>query len=66
MPLLQKIGIGIFIIALAIFTLSLGLEKYELNEASVAHLKPYHKEAALEIAKEQNILGNLSALFYVF
>ena len=56
MHIIQKIGLGIFVIALALFTLSLGLEKYQLTESSLNISKEYHKKEILEKAKANGLL----------
>lgn len=57
MNIIQKLGIIIFIIALGIFTLSLGLSSYTLTEDSLKVDSEYHKSEILSVAKEQNMLG---------
>ena len=57
MHIIQKIGLGIFIIALALFTLSLGLEKYQLSEDGLQISKEYHQKEILEKAKANGLIG---------
>ena len=57
MTLIQKIGIILFIIALGIFTLSLGLSEYKLTEESLQVDSDYHKTELIQLAKEQGILN---------
>ena len=56
MHIIQKIGLGIFVIALAIFTLSLGLEKYQLTPESLTTSKSYQKQEVLEIAQRSGLM----------
>jgi len=56
MHIIQKIGLGIFIIALAIFTLTLGMGKYQLSADSLDISKEYHKKEILEKAKANGLL----------
>jgi len=56
MHIIQKIGLGIFIIALALFTLSLGMGKYQLSADSLDISKEYHKKEILEKAKANGLL----------
>ena len=58
MHIIQKIGLGTFILALALFTLSLGLEKYQLTEESLQVSRPYHKEEIMAKAQENGLIGN--------
>ncbi|MEM6319798.1 MAG: 4Fe-4S dicluster domain-containing protein [Bacteroidota bacterium] len=57
MHFIQKIGLGIFVIALALFTLSLGMGKYELTEDSINISKEYHQQEILAKAKENGLLN---------
>jgi len=59
MHIIQKIGLGIFIIALAIFTLTLGMGKYQLSADSLDISKEYHKKEILEKAKANGLLDKL-------
>ncbi len=56
MHIIQKIGLGIFVIALALFTLSLGMGKYQLSADSIDISKEYHKKEILEKAKANGLL----------
>lgn len=53
---LQKIGLALFIFAIGLFTLSLGLSDYQLTPDSLAVDNEYHKDAILATAKEQGVL----------
>jgi ferredoxin len=55
MHIIQKIGLGIFVIALALFTFSLGIEKHRLSADSLAVSKQYHKEAIIEAATKNGL-----------
>jgi len=56
MHIIQKIGLGIFIGALAFFTLSLGMGEYQLSESTLNVSKEYHKKEILEQAKVNGLL----------
>ena len=55
---MQKIGISLFIIALLIFTLMLGLDSYELTAESISVNTDYHKNEILKQAEAAGMLGN--------
>ncbi len=55
MNIIQKIGLSLFVVALAIFTLSLGLDSYELNQESLQVKTEYHKEAVIDAAKKMGL-----------
>ena len=57
MHIIQKIGLGLFVLALAIFTFSLGLEKYELSPTSLSASKQYQKQEILEIAQKSGLMN---------
>ncbi len=57
MNIIQKIGLGLFVLALAIFTLSLGLGKYQLSIDSLPVSKAYHKQEILAKARENDLLN---------
>lgn len=54
---IQWIGLGIFLTALLLFTLVLGLDGYRLRQDSLAVSNGYHKEAILEAARDQGMLS---------
>ena len=56
MNIIEKIGLGLFILALGIFTLTLGLGKYQLSAENLPIDKPYHKQEILAKAKEKGLL----------
>ena len=53
---IQKIGIVLFCIALAIFTFALSADQYQLTDASLRADNPYHKKVLLETAKQTGVL----------
>ena len=55
--MLQKFGISLFIIALLIFTLMLGLESYQLTADNISIDNDYHKKEILAQAEAAGILG---------
>ncbi len=59
MNLLQKTGLGLFIIALLIFTASLGLDNYRLSEQNLSDAigNRYHREEIIAQTKEKGMLG---------
>ncbi|MEM1123045.1 MAG: hypothetical protein AAGJ18_21565, partial [Bacteroidota bacterium] len=57
MHLIEKIGLGVFVVALALFTLSLGFEKFQLTAENLTISNEYHKEEILEKAKANGLLG---------
>jgi len=62
MNILQKIGLGLFVIALSIFTISLGLSKYKLTEEyftanETIIEKEYHRAEVFAIAQQEGIIG---------
>ncbi len=57
MNTIQKLGIGLFIISLLIFTAMLGLGSHKLTQSNLEIGSKYHKEEILEIAKKKGVLG---------
>ena len=59
MNTLQKTGLALFIIALLLFTATLGLDNYRLTEESLTEAigNEYHLEAITAAAREKGILG---------
>lgn len=59
MNTLQNTGLGLFIIALLLFTVSLGLDDYRLTEESISEAigNEYHLEAITQAAREKEMLG---------
>ena len=56
MHIIQKIGLAIFVIALAIFTISLGLGGYTMT-ADIPIENTYHSQAFAEAAQESGLIG---------
>ena len=58
MDFLQKAGLGLFIIALLLFTATLGLDSYRLSEKSLADAvgNQYHREEMTSIAQKTGML----------
>jgi polyferredoxin len=63
---IQKIGIGLFVVALLIFTVMLGLNQYQLTENTVGASNDYHKVAILAAAQEQGMLGQTYGSSFAF
>ena len=53
---IQKIGVGILLLAITIFTLSLGLSEYRLTEESLVVGSDNHKAEILAVAEQEGIL----------
>ena len=66
--LLQKIGIGLFAIAISIFTLSLGLDNYQLSEAIITSNvgNEYHREALLAEAQKSNFFDQTFSTSFTY
>ena len=56
MKIIQSIGLGLFVIALLIFTAMLGLGTVELTESNITVEDKYHKAEILKVAKEEGLL----------
>ncbi len=56
MHLLQKIGLFLFVVALAIFTLSLGLDSYQLSPETLDISKEYQRQEVMDIAQQKGLL----------
>jgi len=54
--IIQKIGLGLFIIAFTLFTAILGLDNYKLTSESIQTDNDYHKTAILEAAQAKGML----------
>ncbi|GLR17762.1 4Fe-4S binding protein [Portibacter lacus] len=57
MNIINKIGLGIFVAALALFTLSLGLDSYQLKNEHLPGKSTSHQEAIKVAAEESGIIG---------
>ena len=68
MNIIEKIGLGLFIIAILIFTASLGLDQYVLSEENInkAIDNEYHSQELIGIAKSQGILDKSYASSFSF
>ncbi len=67
MNLIQKIGVGLFILALLIFTTLLGLDNYVLTEESIsANDNQYHKKEILAVAQKEDVLGKTYSSSFAF
>ena len=54
---IEVIGLGLFLIALTIFTLVIGWNKYELTPSSLASDNEIHTQAILDAAKDAGMVG---------
>ncbi len=66
MNIIKYIGLGFFIVALGIFTLSLGLDHYQLTANSLRVDTDYHREAILAAAKETGMIDKEYATNFAF
>lgn len=66
MKIIQTLGLSLFVIALAIFTLMLGLDHYQLSADQLAIDNDYHKEAFLNAAREQGVLDQEYSSSFAF
>jgi polyferredoxin len=57
MKLLSQFGLLLFCAALVLFTLSLGLNQYQLTEENLPVQKEFHRNAILDAARESGTLG---------
>ncbi|MFK7932084.1 MAG: 4Fe-4S binding protein [Saprospiraceae bacterium] len=55
MTIIQKIGIGLFVLALGIFTLVPGLNSYNLTESAINISNEYHAAAFAKAAQNQEL-----------
>ena len=56
MHIIQKLGILLFVIALGLFTLSLGLSEYQLTKDNIQISSEYHKTEILNLAQSEGVL----------
>jgi len=55
---IQKVGIGLFLLSLIIFTAVLGLNTYTLSESALSHISnDVHRNAIITQAKSDGIIG---------
>lgn len=66
MNTIQKIGIGLFCVALAIFTLSLGLSKYQLTTDNLPISNEYHAKAIIQAASNDEVLDKVYSNNIIF
>lgn len=66
MKYLQSIGLILFVLALGIFTLMLGLDQYRLSTEQLAIDNEYHREAFLEAAREAGALDKVYGNSFAF
>ncbi|MCB0375402.1 MAG: hypothetical protein KDD04_05735, partial [Sinomicrobium sp.] len=66
MTIIQKTGLGLFVIALLIFTFILGLGRYQLTESDLAVDNQYHREAILQSAESNGMLGKFYSSSFEF
>jgi len=66
MHIIQKIGLLLFVIALAIFTLSLGLDSYQLSPETLDISKEYQLKEVATIAQEKGLMGKKYASNFGF
>ena len=57
MSIIEKIGLFLFVVALAIFTLSLGLNSYTLTSGNISAKTEFHKNAILKRATDRGLLN---------
>ena len=66
MSIIQKIGLTIFIIAILIFTASLGINQYRLTADTLPVDNTYHREAILSAAEEEGMLNEVYSSSFTF
>lgn len=54
---IEKLGLGLFIIAFALFTLSLGLDSYQLTPENLEVKSDYHRTAIISAAEKNGLLN---------
>ena len=63
---IQKIGIGILLLAISIFTLSLGLSNYRLTAESLRVNSEAHQQEILTIAQQESVLNQTYSSNFAF
>jgi len=58
MNTIQNIGVGLFLLAMLIFTLMLGLNKYEISAEIPISSNSYHNDAIVKAGSEQGLFNN--------
>ncbi|MEN0004647.1 MAG: 4Fe-4S dicluster-binding protein [Bacteroidota bacterium] len=66
MNVLQKIGLGLFVLALLIFTVMLGLNQYQLTAETTGTTNEYHQQAILDAASANGMLNTTYATSFEF
>ena len=68
MNIIEKTGLGLFIIAILIFTASLGLDQFVLSEENIGKAidNEYHRQELIDIAQSQGILNKSYASSFSF
>lgn len=66
MHLIQKVGLGLFVVALLLFTAVLGINQYRLSPETLSTDSDYHQEAILKLAEEQGRLGKTYRSSFTF
>lgn len=68
MNIIQKIGIGLFIIAFLLFIAILGIDRYQLSAKSIQEgiTNQYHEQELIAVAKEKGILGKTYSSSFAF
>ncbi len=64
--MLKKIGITLFVIALLVFTATLGLDSYQLNPDSIAANSKFHKKEILAQAEAAGMIGKEYSSSFAF
>lgn len=66
MKTIQYIGVGLFIVALLIFTAMLGIGSHQLSESAITIENKFHKEAIVNAAKSSGLIGEkLSSVAFI-
>lgn len=68
MLFIQKLGLGIFVIALLIFTMALGLDQFKLSDKSLEFggISEYHKQEILAQAEKRGSLNKVYGANFSF
>lgn len=68
MNIIQKIGIGLFILAFLSFIALLGIDRYQLSEKAIQQgiTNPYHEQELISVAQAKGILGKSYASSFAF
>ena len=68
MSFIQKLGLGVFVIALLIFTMALGLDQFKLSDKSLEFggISEYHKQEILAQAEKRGSLNKVYGANFSF